>query len=261
MDALTALCSWGGSPAGGPWRTATSELVLGVLAGRPVVVKVALDEEERRGGRLMAWWDGRGAARVLELDGDAILLERLVGTRGLATMSRAGQDDEATAVLAAAAVRLHGHGVPPAGVGLVPLRRWFTALLDRTAADPLLRRCAAVAERALAATTAADVVALHGDVHHGNVLDAGDEWRAIDPKGLLGHRAFDFANLLVNPDEHAASLLHRRLPVVAAVAGLDGAVLRDWAVAWCGLSLSWTTDEEPSWHARSCRAVAEALLA
>jgi aminoglycoside/hydroxyurea antibiotic resistance kinase len=41
---------------------------------------------------------------------------------------------------------------------------------------------------------------LHGDLHHGNVLDFGLRgWLAIDPKGLLGERGFDFANIFTNP--------------------------------------------------------------
>ena len=42
-------------------------------------------------------------------------------------------------------------------------------------------------ERALLALPQ-DVGVLHGDLHHGNVLDFGDGWRAIDPKGLVGER-------------------------------------------------------------------------
>ena len=40
----------------------------------------------RRGGALMAWWDGDGAARVLARHGDALLLERAMGPRSLAAM-------------------------------------------------------------------------------------------------------------------------------------------------------------------------------
>ncbi len=47
-----------------------------------------------------------------------------------------------------------------------------------------------------------EVGALHGDIHHGNILDFGPErgWLAIDPNRLCGDRAFDYANLFCNPD-------------------------------------------------------------
>ena len=43
-------------------------------------------------------------------------------------------------------------------------------------------------------------VLLHGDLHHGNVLSARRRpWLAIDPKGVVGERAFDAGALLYNP--------------------------------------------------------------
>nr|WP_249123342.1 MULTISPECIES: aminoglycoside phosphotransferase family protein [unclassified Bradyrhizobium] len=46
-----------------------------------------------------------------------------------------------------------------------------------------------------------DVVVLHGDLHHDNVLDFGERgWLAIDPRCLRGERGFDYANIFTNPD-------------------------------------------------------------
>lgn len=90
---------------------------------------------------------------------------------------------------------------------------------------------------------------LHGDLHHGNVLDFGDEgWLAIDPKGIVGERAFDYAALFANPDladsvQPVATdpgRFARRLEVVAAVGSLDRERLLRWVFAWCGLSATWS---------------------
>jgi streptomycin 6-kinase len=44
-----------------------------------------------------------------------------------------------------------------------------------------------------------EAVVLHGDFHHDNVMDGGPRgWLAIDPKGLIGEREFEFANLFRN---------------------------------------------------------------
>lgn len=60
-------------------------------------------------------------------------------------------------------------------------------------------RCAAVANVLLSSPH--DEVVLHGDLHHGNILDFGTRgWLAIDPKGLVGERGFDYANIFTNPD-------------------------------------------------------------
>ncbi|HEV3494429.1 MAG TPA: aminoglycoside phosphotransferase family protein, partial [Reyranella sp.] len=86
--------------ADGEAITTPSSLLLPVRhRGQPAMLKIAREEEERRGGRLMAWWDGDGAARVLAQDEQALLLERATGPRTLAAMVAAGADDEASRIL------------------------------------------------------------------------------------------------------------------------------------------------------------------
>jgi streptomycin 6-kinase len=222
------------------------------------MLKVARIEEERRGNRLMTWWSDHGGVPVLEADADAVLMLRASGPRDLVAMSAAGEDDAAETVLLDVVQRLHALPAPPESVRLVPLRRWFRDLIDRPQEDPLLRSAAGMARELLAVE--GPVVALHGDVHHGNVLDLGYRWAAIDPKGLVGHPAFDLANVLCNPTEAvAAARVEPRLERFAPGLGIDRDELAAWVVAWCGLSLAWHRGE-PSWHARAARAVAARLL-
>lgn len=221
------------------------------------MLKVPRVLEERDGGRLMVWWAGRGAAPVLLHDDDAIVLERALGPRSLTGWVSSGGpagDDRATQVLCAVAGELHavGGGVglesgavgaPPEG--LVPLERWFADLLTGVAGhEGFLGRSAATARDLLADQQ--EVVALHGDVHHGNVLDFGDaaaaRWRAIDPKFLVGDRAFDYTNIVCNPSHATATTpgrLDRQVSVICAAAGLDRTRLLRWIVAWTGLSATW----------------------
>ena len=201
-------------------------------------------DEESDGHVLMRWWDGDGAARVLaEADG-VLLLERALGTRSLGDMARGGEDDAATRILCAVAARLHAPRPRPVPA-LVPLRAWFRALAPAAAAHGgLLARAHATAEALLADPR--DVVPLHGDLHHDNVLDFGPRgWLAIDPKGLIGERGFDFANIFTNPDladptrPVAARHFARRLDLVCEAARLDRARLLGWILAWTGLSAAW----------------------
>lgn len=39
------------------------------------MLKIAVHDEEKRGGLLTIWWDGRGAAAILAHNGDALLME------------------------------------------------------------------------------------------------------------------------------------------------------------------------------------------
>ena len=252
------LLAWGAEPTGETWTTGSSDLAAGVRRGEPVVLKVARVEEERRGSRLMAWWSRCGGLPVLAADDDAILMRRATGTRSLTGLSAVGRDDEAEDVLLDTALALHAMPAPPASVGLVSLREWFHDLTDEPQSDPLLARAAAVARELL--DDGGPSVVLHGDLHHGNVLDLGDRWVAIDPKGLVGHPAFDVANVFCNPSEATVvARLDRRLDRFAERLGLERDVLAAWVGAWCGLSLSWSGVSE-FWHPRAARHVAGRLL-
>lgn len=246
------LRAWGAEPTREVRRTASSDLAEGVRQGEPVVLKVARIEEERRGGRLMAWWSRHGGLPVLEADDDAILMRR--AGRSLLDLPA----DEADRVLLETALALHAMPSPPASVALVPLRTWFHDLVDEPQTDPVLAAAASIARDLLA--EAGPSVALHGDLHHGNVLELDGQWVAIDPKGLIGAPEFDLANLFCNPTEEVAGArLDGRLGRAAEVAGVDRDRLRAWVLAWCGLSLAWSSDESDE-HARAARLVASRLL-
>lgn len=263
------LARWRLTPDGDPLETHSS-IVLPVRRSPPdaagkdavrCILKVARADEERAGARLMAWWEGDGAARVLELDGDAVLLERALGPGSLARMARTGRDDEASCILCAAAARLHAPRDRPAPE-LVPLERWFRALEPAAAAHGgILARAAAAARELLSAPR--EVVVLHGDLHHDNVLDFGARgWLAIDPKGLVGERGFDFANLFCNPDLRTAAApgrLARQATVVAEAAGLERGRLLRWILAWAGLSAAWALEDGD--HPEVALAVAELAAA
>ncbi|HEV3049794.1 MAG TPA: aminoglycoside phosphotransferase family protein [Longimicrobium sp.] len=239
------LSRWGLNLDGEPLVTHSSTLLPVRCGGAPLMLKVAREAEERAGARLMVWWNGNGAARVLEHAGDAVLMERAMGTGSLAAMARGGQDDEASRILCVAAARLHAprERPPPA---LVPLDRWFRALEPAaTAHGGILAASAAAARELLDAPR--DVTVLHGDLHHENVLDFGARgWLVIDPKGLVGERGFDFANLFCNPDLRTATApgrLARQIEVVASAAGLERARLLRWVLAYAGLSAAWSLED------------------
>lgn len=236
---------WSLTPAGAPIVTPSSYLLPVVQQGTPAMLKIARVAEERNGANLLAWWQGDGAARVLAQEGDAIMLERAEGTRSLVTMAQHGNDDEASRILCAAADRLHApRGTPP--TTLVPLPIWFEELAPAAARyGGVLRTADAVATSLLADPQ--DLCVLHGDLHHGNVLDFGQRgWLAIDPKGVWGERGYDYANIFCNPDWDVATTpgrLSRQLTIVAEAARLDRTRLLHWVLAYAGLSAAWSLQD------------------
>ena len=178
------LTRWGLTPDGAPFASLAGRLLPVRQAGAAAILKLSHASEEIAGGALMEWWGGDGAARVLAREGEALLLERATGARSLAAMARGGEDDAATRILCAAGERLHAPRPAPPPASLVPLQTWFRQLWPTAEAHGGLYAKSAAAARALLAEPR-EVGVVHGDLHHGNVLDFGERgWLAIDPKGL-----------------------------------------------------------------------------
>ena len=244
-DLKAWLLRWALTPDGPAFETRFGSRLVPVLtgSGQPAMLKVAGHPEEVAGGALMAWWDGCGAAAVIAREDEAILLERLEGGRSLGAIARNGGDDEATRVLCGVAAGLHAPrpGAPPAT--LVPLDAWFAALWPASVTHGGVFATAAAIARDLL-DDPREAVVLHGDLHHGNVLDGGPRgWLAIDPKGLLGERAFEFANLFRNPDADLAlapGRMARQADVVVQATRVEAPRLLRWILAYAGLGAAWS---------------------
>ena len=211
--------------------------------GAAAMLKVSSEPEEIAGGTLMAWWSGQGAAPVLAHEGEALLMARATGLASLADMARTGQDDAASQIICAALDRLHAPRPGRLPTTLNPLPDWFGALTPAAARHGgILAKSHAMARQLL--NDPRDICVLHGDAHHGNFLDFGDRgWLAIDPKGLIGERGFDYANIFCNPDLATAVVpgrVRRQVAVVAKAADLDPMRTLQWLLAYAGLSASWT---------------------
>jgi streptomycin 6-kinase len=191
---------WGLIPDGNPIITQTSKLFPVLYKQMPAMFKIALVSEEQSGGQLMLWWEGRGAAPILAHTDNVLLMERATGEQSLSKMAKQNQDNEASRIICAVVAKLHCVNNKPLPLTLVPLSNWFSALDAASVRyGGVLKHAATTAHELL--KTPQDRVVLHGDIHHENILDFGKKgWLAIDPKGLLGERGFDYANIFCNPE-------------------------------------------------------------
>ena len=199
---------------------------------------------------------GRGAARLVDSDPSwgALLLERLEpGTR---LVELCGEDDGAATVAAASVMRELwrpaplDHSFPTVadwGRGLVKMRAHFGG-----GCGPFPPGLVAEAESLFAELLASadEPVLLHGDLHHGNILAAGRApWLAIDPKGLVGERAYEVGALLRNPLPHLLRLpdpvrtTERRIAQLSEELGLERARVRGWGLAQATLSAWWSIED------------------
>jgi streptomycin 6-kinase len=231
---------------------------------RPAMLKVPLSGKGSTGFRLLDCWAGKAAVNVYKYDANALLMERAIGERSLRRIVLDGREDEANTIVCGVVQQLHAHACtePPA---LPSLASWFQSLATAaTLHSGVFLTCHTFAETLL--RNPRDIVALHGDIHYDNILDAGRNidihddkipdsghrgWLAIDAKGVIGERAFDYANLFCNPSFEVATSptrLPRAIPLVAARAGLEPRRLLRWIIAWSGLMAAWMLEdgEEPT---------------
>ncbi|WP_290051082.1 aminoglycoside phosphotransferase family protein [Amycolatopsis solani] len=203
--------------------------------GDPRVLKLTPDHEVARleFAGLRAWAGCSRAVEVLDTDlgAGAILLEGLVP--GTELRGREVPWPEIGALLA----ELHGVEPPP---DLPPLTDRVTFMYDITertvpgsAAETDLTPEVLARARARAMALAGDgpVAVVHGDLHPGNVLDAGPRRGpvAIDPRPSVGDPAFDLADWLYLPLAAGGTLDDGVEALRPHLPGLDAGR----ALAWC----------------------------
>jgi streptomycin 6-kinase len=238
---------WNLTREGASFRTNSSLMQPCVYDGLKAMLKIPFIEEELRASKLLQWWDGKAATKVLKVDSKAILLERIENENNISLINlvKQGQDNEATSIICQTANKLHSsHGkeLPP----LISLMDWFGPLLNETNfSDEILKQAASVASRLLSDQTECRV--LHGDLHHENILYSDvNGWVAIDPKALYGDRAFDFANILCNPNKYVAldkDRLVQQIEVIGQETNIDFDRMLNWVIAWLGLSAIWMEED------------------
>jgi streptomycin 6-kinase len=196
-------------------------------------------------------FDGDGAVRLLaeDLERGALLIERAVPGDRVASLVPI-DDVEATDLLITAGRKLHR--VPPEGCALPHLRDEgddFRSYLARFKKDgPLPRRLVEkAADLFEALCDSADDRVLHGDLHHDNVLRAGDGWKAIDPFGRVGDPGFDCGPMLYNPDPprrdpDLLKLVPARIEQLADGYGMPVERVRAWGFVMGVLSEVWNAD-------------------
>ncbi len=198
---------------------------------------------------------GHGMVRLIDSDPAAalMLLERV--EPGTMLDDADLSDEESTRI--GAGMMLQFWRTPSRPDHLYPLEEWSRALLTYDPADlphlpeipaDIVANAVAIGRHLIA--TQRDIVLLHGDVHHQNILWGGNRgWVTIDPKGLIGERGYEIGTWMLNPwgfPERDGFLekANRRLDIFAEVLNEDRARLSQWAAFHATLSLCWTLEDD-----------------
>ncbi|UYZ83856.1 3'-kinase [Entomomonas sp. E2T0] len=230
--------------------------------GNEAILKLASCEEEKIGYLVMCWWEGEGAAKVLAHHDTALLMEKARDQRSLLTMALNNQADQATAIICNTIKQLHSPRLKQPPTKLISLQQHFLSLQKINQALPnIFAFCKNIADDLLA--TEQDIVVLHGDIHHRNILDFERGWLAIDPKRVIGERGFDYANLLCNPDLSIANnpaYFSRQLNNIIALSGIERTRLIKWIIAFAGLSAAWFIEDDQTPEAKFVLSIAKLAI-
>lgn len=243
--------------------------------GRPVVLKVSPPYDEfYTEVAALRHYGVEGCVELLDADPDQgiVILERLLPGETIHALSFEN-DDEATRIAASVMTKLWRP--LPAEHNFPTVERWSRGLQrlrdeHNGATGPLPAHLVERAEgiyRELFASAPPPVL-LHGDLHHENILSATRApYLAIDPKGVAGEPAYEVGPLFYNPQPeifhqpNLASVLKRRLDVLAEYLPIDRERLLACAFAHSVLSAAWSVEENDSSEGgwRSTILVAETL--
>ena len=254
MDSLAAyLDRWELTRDGEAVVTATATLVPVRRRGEPALLKILSGaSDEALAARALRYFAGHGAVRVLREDRGAVLVQRPVPGSPLSALVAAGRDDEATAVLAEAMLRLHhGKRPPPGWPTLADWAEGFARHRARGGHRRLPQRLLDRGEGAFGEMLGSQgrQYLLHGDLHHDNVLrDEREGWLVIDPKGVVGESAFETAAALRNPVDFFpfqldASVMTRRVAIFAERLAVDRRRILGWYVGQSVLAACWLAED------------------
>lgn len=225
------------------------------IAG-PVVLKMNIPSPEVHSEiEAIAQTSGRGIVRMVDADPDLaiMMLERVYPGTPLKTADISDCD---STVIGAGVMRRFWRA-PERPNNLFPLHDWIASLLEyptRTTYPvgpipvPMIDRAIKTAGYLL--NTQRDLVLLHGDIHHDNILWGGDDdWVTIDPKGLIGERGFDTGTWMHNPmgfglRPDLGVHLRKRIATFADQLELDPLRIAQWSFMFLVLSMCWTTEAE-----------------
>lgn len=226
---------------GRPFAGATEAYVAEATtrAGRPVVMKVLVPLSGPRARHeitALRLADGQGCVALLhdDIDRGAVLLERLGAPLFELGVPIARRHE----ILCDTAARLWrpapGCGLPTGAdrarqlAATIP-ESWEN--LDHPCSERAIEYALTCARRRATAHDDERAVLVHGDVHQLNALQAGSEFKLVDPDGLLAEPECDLGTVMRgDPVELLQGEPSERARRLAARTGLDARAIWDWGV-------------------------------
>ena len=203
----------------------------GMQNGQPIVLKMGLDAQAlSKEIAALKVFQGFGAVSLIDqLDG-ALLLARAVPGSSLRSCFPE-HDKRALQIMCDVMHVLHK--APYAAHNFQHISDWL-AVFDNQSSVPVeyVNKARTLREKLLASII--KPVLLHGDLHHDNVLEHGNAWMVIDPKGVVGDPLFEVSAFICNPlsdllaRKDASIIIAERIVHCAHILKTDAQHIKEW---------------------------------
>lgn len=212
-----------------------------------IILKLGLDHKAlTREAFALKCFAGYGAVNVLAEDKGMLLLERAVPGTSLKSYFP-DQEHESIEIACVVMQKLHQVNIPE-NHNFPHIKDWLTALdRDWPIPDAYLKKARNLRDQLL--KSADPDVLLHGDLHHDNILQNGNDWVVIDPKGVIGESAYEVAAFIRNPmpelltHDDAPNIIHNRVTRFAELLELPSQRIIDWCFVQAVLAWAWALED------------------
>ncbi len=232
-----------------PVNNLTYNYVLSGFQGvQPIVLKLGPDSNAlKREALTLKAFSGFGSVDVFAEDDGMLLLERAVSGVSLKSYFPE-KDNDAIQITCECLKRLH-QTVIPTDRHFPHIKDWLIAL-DKNSSIPAdyLHKARELRDKLIATSTIP--VLLHGDLHHDNILQNGNDWVVIDPKGIIGEPAYEVAAFIRNPvpellaHNNASSVIENRITQFAETLKISEHRIIDWCYVQAVLAWAWAIEDK-----------------
>ena len=241
-----------------------------VLSGfhgdNPIILKLGIDNAGlKREAFALKCFAGYGAVKVLAEDEGMLLLERAV--HGTSLKSYFPDKERESIEIACGVIKKLDQANISTANNFPHIKDWLKALdrhceefttkqsrtgSPRFARDDELLNYLQKARRfrdQLLKTAEPDVL-LHGDLHHDNILQNGNDWMVIDPAGVIGEPAYEVAAFIRNPIpellciHNASRIIQNRMATFSDLLNIPKTKIADWCFVESVLSWIWNIQDK-----------------
>ena len=220
----------------------------GFQGSEPIILKLGMDiEGMKREADVLMTFSGFGVVQVLSEYNGLLLLECAVPGISLKSYF---PDNDYKAIHITANVIKRLHKTPISHVHVFPHIKDWLAPLDKDWNIPaeFLQKARQLRDDLL--KTSAKEILLHGDLHHDNILQFGNDWKVIDPKGVIGEATYEVAAFIRNPipellaSNNVLSIINHRISSFAKLLELSEQRIIEWCFVQGVLSWIWAIEDK-----------------